>query len=80
MLEVILKERPLRRKEVSYFVICFPVFCEGRLWCFGRVYIWVMAAGEVHKAAVYLLPGGGGPCVNILGNEHKIHLNTQYLL
>lgn len=80
MLEIILKERPLKRKEVRYFVICFPVFCEGCLWGFELVYIWVMAAGEVYKAAAYSLPGGGGDSVNILGNEYKTHLLTQYLL
>ena len=48
----------------------------------GLVYIWVMAAGEVYKAAAFELPGGGGGrhSVNILGNEHKIYLNTQCLL
>ena len=45
-LEIILKERPLRRKEVSSSVICSAVFHERFLWCFGLVYIWVMATGE----------------------------------
>jgi len=46
MVEIILKERPLGRKEVSSSVICPAVFHEGFLWCFGLVYIWAMATGE----------------------------------
>lgn len=74
------KRKNIKEKRSEIFVICFPVFCEGYLWSFGRVYIWVMAAGEADKAASYSLPGGGGSAVNILGNEYKIHVNTHYLL
>ena len=63
MLEIILKERPLRKKEVSSFVICFAIFQEGSLWSYRPVCIRVVATGEEWKSRC-VSTGGRGLSVN----------------